>query len=74
MNDEVIYEHMLALGEFVTPAAMGRRIGFHRVTIRAAFLLGVEQGLYETLESDQWINPTTRGPAIEYRAVPRPTA
>jgi hypothetical protein len=71
MNDEVIYEHMLAFGDFTTTAAMGKRLGFHRVTIRAAFLLGVEQGLYETRDSEKWTNPVTGGPATEYRAVPR---
>jgi hypothetical protein len=74
LNDEVIYKHMLAFGDFTTPAAMGKRIGFHRVTIRLAFLHGLDLGLYETRDSEKWTNPVTGGPATEYRAVPRGTA
>jgi hypothetical protein len=74
LNDELIYEHMLAFGEFTTPAAMGRRLGFHRVTIRSAFLHGLERGWYETRDSEKWTNPTTGGPATEYRAVRQRTS
>lgn len=71
LNVELIHEHMLEVDAFVTPAVMGRRLGFNRGTIKAAFLYGLERGWYVTRDHPTFKNPRTGGPSTEYKAVRR---
>ncbi|MBA2953550.1 hypothetical protein GON03_04440 [Nocardioides sp. MAH-18] len=73
LNFALIHDYMLELGEFSTPAIVARRIGFSRVTVKKAFVLGVERGWYVTRDSDKHVVPHTDRPATEYKAVPRGT-
>ena len=64
---------MLALGEFATPGAAAKHVGYERSTVSVMFRAGLARGWYETRDSAKWTNPQTGGPATEYRAVSRPT-
>ena len=68
---KLIHDHMLKLDDFSTPGALARRIGYDRSTISVAFREGLARGWYVTRDSPTYINPQTRGPSTEYKAVPR---
>lgn len=70
-TQELIYQRMRKLDEFVTAGAAAKVVGWDRSTLSVAFREGRERGWYETRGSAKWTNPVTGGPATEYRAVPR---
>jgi hypothetical protein len=72
LNYQLIHDYVLELDDFVTPSVMARRLGFSRVTIKAAFTYGVEHGWYVTRDSDRHQVPHRNRPSTEYKAVPRP--
>jgi hypothetical protein len=71
LNYQLIHDYMLKHGEYTTPGAFAKHVGFSRMMLSKAFADGTERGWYVTRTSATKKVPPTNKPAIEYKAVPR---